>query len=276
MNNNLDELNSKIDKILEFLDIQEHRLTNENAVFKPDTLHKLIADTCHSVFRDAILNRSSYDSASDYMLNNIAVDGAKMFRSAYIPRKYGHMDYDSRYDLFRHSLSKISKDNSIALEFGVYRGGSIEFMLRYVDMHIYGFDSFEGLPDHWFSGDQSGRFDLGGLAPAIDSKQVTLIKGWFKDTVDNFFNSNRESDVGFIHFDCDLYCSHKDIFEALSKNKVNLDGTICLFDEYINYPGWQNDGFKALQEFVAQTGWKYRYIGYTPRYTAAAIEFFRN
>jgi hypothetical protein len=34
-----------------------------------------------------------------------------------------------------------------------------------------------------------------------------------------------------------------------------------VFDEYFNYPGWQQHEFKAWQEFVAASGLSYEYLG---------------
>ena len=62
--------------------------------------------------------------------------------------------------------------------------------------------------------------------------------------------------VAFIHVDCDLYSSTKTIFSLLSDRIV--PGTIILFDEYFNYPNWQQHEYKALQEFVDTKNIKYR------------------
>lgn len=269
------EITQKLDKILDFLDIQQHRLTTENSRYSPDTLQKLVSDTVLSVMRDSFFNRNDFDASSDYIKNCIARDGAKLFRSDYIPRKYGFMDYDSRYDLFRYALSLAAEEPGIYLEFGVYQGGSAEFMARYTDEPIYGFDSFEGLPEDWIPGSQVGRFSLEGKPPKVSAPNIEFIKGWFDATVPSFIAQNRERKIKFIHFDCDLYLSHKIVFDELLSSETDLQGTIALFDEYVNFPNWQEDGHKALQEFTRQGPWGYRYVGFTTRYTAVAIEFFR-
>ena len=48
------------------------------------------------------------------------------------------------------------------LEFGVYSGASIKFFSKYlIKNNIYGFDSFEGLKEHWFGTTVAkGTFDL--------------------------------------------------------------------------------------------------------------------
>ena len=49
-------------------------------------------------------------------------------------------------------------------------------------MPIYGFDSFEGLPDAWIPGFPKGYFDMKGSLPPV-APNVQLIKGWFDETL---------------------------------------------------------------------------------------------
>jgi hypothetical protein len=46
---------------------------------------------------------------------------------------------------------------------------------------------------------------------------------------------------------------------------------VLLFDEYFNYPSWQEHEFKAFQEFVAMHGIQYEYVGYVEAYEQAAV-----
>jgi hypothetical protein len=89
---------------------------------------------------------------------------------------------------------------------------------------------------------------------------VKLIKGWFNETLPGFV-ANLNECVAFLHIDCDLYSSTKTVFEYLG-DKIK-PGTIIVFDEYFNYPGWQRGEFKAFQEFIQERNLKYEYIGYT-------------
>ena len=43
-----------------------------------------------------------------------------------------------------------------------------------------------------------------------------------------------------------------------------MPGTVVLFDEYWNYPGWRQHEFKAFREFIDRTGLTYRYEGFVP------------
>jgi hypothetical protein len=40
-------------------------------------------------------------------------------------------------------------------------------------------------------------------------------------------------------------------------------GSIVVFDEYFNYPGWQEHEYQAWSEYVEQTGLRFEYVGYT-------------
>jgi hypothetical protein len=40
-------------------------------------------------------------------------------------------------------------------------------------------------------------------------------------------------------------------------------GTVIVFDEYFNFPGWRNHEYRAWTEFVARTGTEFDYLGYT-------------
>lgn len=52
------------------------------------------------------------------------------------------------------------KDNSVFMEFGVYQGESINYMAERTKLQIYGFDSFEGIPNNWRSGFGKGHFNI--------------------------------------------------------------------------------------------------------------------
>jgi len=129
------------------------------------------------------------------------------------------------------------------LEFGVFRGTSINFMASLTNETIYGFDSFEGLPEDWIPKRSKGYFAMDKL-PAVASN-VKLIVGWFKDTIPEW-KVNHTGNIGFIHVDCDLYSSTKTIFDEL--NSQIIPGTIIAFDELLNYREWLEHEWKALNE----------------------------
>jgi len=78
----------------------------------------------------------------------------------------------------------------VCVELGVASGNSITLIANYLanSQSIYGFDSFEGLPESWYDGCnnyQVGAFSTGGMLPTVPSN-VTLIKGWFNETLPKF------------------------------------------------------------------------------------------
>ena len=75
--------------------------------------------------------------------------------------------------------------------------------------------------------------------------------------------------IALLHVDCDLYSSTVTILNELKDNIV--PGTVIVFDEYINYPGWQLDEFKAWKEHVGAYGREYEYIGRVSKHQKVAI-----
>ena len=104
-----------------------------------------------------------------------------------------------------------------------------------------------------------GHFTLNGKKPNVLSN-VSLVKGWFKNTLPLFLNKNKNK-ISFIHIDCDTYESTKDVFDCINKNLLQK-GTMILFDEYMGYTGWRENEFKAWQEYVDKNKIKYKYIAF--------------
>lgn len=159
-------------------------------------------------------------------------------------------------------------EEGLYLEFGVYSGKTINQIADLKkDRIIYGFDSFEGLPETWRSGFEAGKF-LKDILPEVRDN-VTLIKGWFDETLPSFIQEHNEI-CAFVHIDCDLYSSSKTVLDYLAGRIVK--GTIILFDEYFNYPGWKHNEFKAFQEFISASELKYEYIGYVKDWEQTAVK----
>ena len=49
-------------------------------------------------------------------------------------------------------------------------------------------------------------------------------------------------------------------------------GTVILFDEYFNYPNWQQHEFKAFQELVIEHDIKYTHLGFARQQVAVRID----
>lgn len=175
---------------------------------------------------------------------------------------------NSNYELYDYLIDNFNITGEI-LEFGVFKGNSIKYIAdKFNDKTVYGFDSFEGLPEKWREGFEVGAFDLGGNLPLVPSN-VKLIKGWFNDSIPYFLENNSMTRIGLLHIDCDLYSSTKIIFSGL-KDKIGK-GTIIIFDEYFNYEGWKHGEFKAFQEFVDENKVSYCYLAYNSKHEQVAV-----
>ena len=126
------------------------------------------------------------------------------------------------------------KPNTLWLEFGVAGGSTINYISKFTTDKVYGFDSFEGLPEKWRDGFDKGEFTMHGKFPIVNNN-VELIKGWFNETLVNFMKTH-DKKISFIHIDVDLYSSTKYVLNTL-KNYIDSD-CIVVFDELVNYPGF--------------------------------------
>jgi predicted O-methyltransferase YrrM len=179
------------------------------------------------------------------------------------------LGFDSQRELIEFALKAVATEGHY-LEFGVFTGGTIRFIAGRIGQRtIHGFDSFEGLPEVWSGFNLGGKaFDVGGRLPRV-LKNVLLHRGYFDASLPAWLE-NRPGPVAFIHLDCDLYSSTKTIFKLIAPRLAS--GTVILFDEYFNYPNWEKHEFKAFQEFVAEQGVKYTYLGFARQQVAVRIE----
>src|SRR5215472_8959953 len=176
--------------------------------------------------------------------------------------------FHDRELLWDHALVHADADG-LFMEFGVWSGYSINaFAARLPGKMIYGFDSFEGLKeDYPGTGFRRGSFGLSGMMPKVLSN-VTLVKGWFDETVPKFLLQHGEP-ISFLHLDADTYETTAILLNLLKKRLQS--GTIIIFDEYHGFPNWTNGGFKAWQEFITKNNLSYRYLGFAARQSSIQI-----
>lgn len=161
-----------------------------------------------------------------------------------------------RISNLKYALSLVEIDG-LMLEFGVFSGETINIAADYFkDKQLDGFDSFEGLPEDWGGWTLEKSFFKTDKLPTV-RENVRLHKGWFDEVLPKFLEEHKE-DVSFLHVDCDIYSSAKYVLFAI-KDRVKA-GTIIVFDEFFNYPNWQNHEYKAFKEFINETGFKYEYV----------------
>lgn len=157
--------------------------------------------------------------------------------------------------------------DGLTLEFGVASGRTINHLASLSpETQIFGFDWFKGLPEIWRSERPKGTF--AGDVPAVRSN-VSIVKGLFEETLPRFVASHSEP-IRLLHVDCDLYSSTVTIFNNLAPQIV--PGTIIVFDEYFNYPGWRLHEYKAFQEYIARAARRYEYLGFVPDYQQVCVK----
>ena len=171
-----------------------------------------------------------------------------------------------RDELFNHSISEAKIEGHFC-EFGVASGTTINYIASKTDRTVHGFDSFEGLPENWRNDFEKGYFKRTGL-PQVRSN-VQLYKGWFDKTLP-IWSKEHPGPVAFLHLDADLYSSTKTVFDSIGHQIV--PGTVIQFDEYFNYPNWQQGEYKAFQEFVAKRGVEFEYIGFCIDFQQVAVK----
>lgn len=146
------------------------------------------------------------------------------------------------------------------LEFGVFRGNTLNHMARHKTRFcgskstpVYGFDTFTGLPTAWRPGFAAGAFNLFGVNITI-LPNVQLVRGVFIDTLPGFLRmmdavNGYHSPASVVHIDCDIYDGARDVLFLLQSRLV--PGTIIIFDELFNYPGYEKHEIKALFELMS-------------------------
>lgn len=179
-------------------------------------------------------------------------------------------NFATDYDLHNWVVGEVDLElmhRGLVLEFGVATGRTLNHFARLLPgKTVYGFDGFQGLPEDWTSRMRQGFFARSSL-PRV-RKNAHLVVGWFDNTLPIFVKSHKQP-VALLHVDCDLYSSTVTILNNLRKQIVS--GTVIVFDEYMNYPGWQLDEFRAWQEFVKQHQIRYEYIGRVSRHQKVAV-----
>lgn len=187
-------------------------------------------------------------------------------------------NFDTDYDLHNWiattQLDPRLIERGWILEFGVATGRTLNQFAHWLpNKTIYGFDGFQGLPEDWTSRMRRGFFARDNL-PRV-RKNCALVVGWFDQTLPGFKEKYiKDQPLVLLHVDCDLYSSTVTIMENLRSNIV--PGTVIVFDEYMNYPGWQLDEFRAWQEHCAKYGVKYEYIGRVSRHQKVAVRVVDN
>jgi O-methyltransferase len=154
----------------------------------------------------------------------------------------------------------------VYLEFGVSRGTSMACVYRclraagLIHTRLIGFDSFEGMPpeaaeEGWVPGQYRSTIAATRRYLAhrdVDLRQVTLVKGWFRDTLTE--ETRKTLAIGkasVILIDCDIYSASK---EALRFSEPHIGRyAVVLFDDWGSRERKGEIGQKEVfEEFLAE------------------------
>ena len=151
---------------------------------------------------------------------------------------------------FFDGVTAISDKSRPFYEFGVWNGVSFKYLINTFGRG-FGFDTFTGIPEKWHD-NPAGTYSSFGSIPKISGGE--FIVGKFEDTLPKFFSKKR-SVASLINFDADLYSS---TICALNNAKDIIDeDTILVFDEFLMNDRWEEDEYKALEEFCNNFNFSY-------------------
>jgi O-methyltransferase len=172
--------------------------------------------------------------------------------------------FATREQLYSAVNKRLSNQAITYLEFGVWEGESMRAWTGIntnQNSRFYGFDSFEGLPEEWVRGfghaTQKGGFHLGGVMPTIPDPRVTLVKGWFQQTLGKVLRDTQISHPIVINNDSDLHSSTHYTLSML--DPILQPGDIIIFDEYSSpaneYLAWEQykSAFMRKAECIAMS-----------------------
>jgi predicted O-methyltransferase YrrM len=163
------------------------------------------------------------------------------------------------------TLRRHGADEAIGdyLEFGVSRGTSLACMHQALDraglrrVRLFGFDSFEGLPPEAAGeGWRPGAFRSAEGATrryldraGVDWSRVTLVKGWFRDTLtDGARDRLGLRKASLIMVDCDTYAASLECLRFCEP--LIRDRAVVFLDDWGNDPNDQGEK-RAFTEFLA-------------------------
>ena len=212
-------------------------------------VRKLIEGPVGTVVRFLSLDHNVLD-----VLERRAVHDSAEFIAATMPEALALRSREALWDF----AIRNAEQHGLWLEFGVFKGYSINYLARRTDGRVFGFDSLHGLQEDWKGvGYTRGTFDLVGRLPLVRSN-VSLVAGWFSDTLPGFLAAN-PARVSLLHLDCDTYEATAEVLGLIMERLTPK--TVIIMDDYHGFWGYRNGQFRAWAEFVAAHGLVYPTLG---------------
>ena len=209
-----------------------------------------------------------YENKINYMtifLNNLK-NLYKLFIKNIISNGFTLVSSERLENLY-NQCSKFKNTSYSFVECGVAKGGCLSMMKFSSGLNnkIYGFDSFEGMPD--ITNEDLGDYNkscpkqfvgislCGGGGDGINNvyntfkklnlnmNNVILIKGFYEDTLKNIENIENIGEIAVLRLDCDWYAPTKLCLDKLY-DKVIIGGVIII-DDYGHFIGAK----RAVDEF---------------------------
>lgn len=169
-----------------------------------------------------------------------------------------NVKWASKAPAFVQAVNQSSSPLRDIYQFGVYTGGSMRSIKHQIPIfhHMWGFDSFQGLPaeagglkiagKHWLPGAFSSSDELGSTVEKTvasvseyvgDPDRVSFIAGFFNESLPKL-NLSLFRPALLVDFDVDLYISTLDSMTWMVENKLIQAGTYVRYDDWKGDPAW--------------------------------------
>ncbi len=195
-------------------------------------------------------------------------------------------DVDKQIDIYMDgrikALDSIEPEiNGDVYLFGIWSGISTKLisnrMLKCNYNMMYGFDSFEGLPEetdgipkyHNFNAGAYSSLDLYGAEDAckvsteilkgIDNDKLAFFGGFYKDVLTKDLAESMKPAV-YVDIDVDLYCSTVDVLTWMCDNNLIVKNTVIYFDDWGSTKEYEGGESLAWKEAVEKYKIKYTQI----------------
>jgi O-methyltransferase len=158
------------------------------------------------------------------------------------------------------------------LEFGCHRGSSFctayTFIQQYsLNCHMWGFDSFAGLPERTNGVDGHPKWIPGSMNASIETfrsnlrhnglkeEAYTLVHGFYEQTIGEMRPCEEPTNICMANIDCVMYSSTKSVLKFLKPRLKH--GMIIAFDDYYCWSRGELAGERRamLEEFQNDSQW---------------------